>query len=63
MFSKTLEVAAVEVVAGAIVEAVAVVFEEEKAVGVAVPGPELEKAVGLGVPLVIGGVGFLLGSG
>ena len=39
------------------------VFQEEKIVGVVVPGPELEAAVRLGVPLVIGGVGFPLGSG
>ena len=63
MFGKIVEVAAVEVVVGAIAEAVTVVIEEEKAVGVVVLGLELEKAVGLGVPLVIGGVGFPLGSG
>ena len=39
------------------------VLQEEKAMRAVVPGPELETAVGLGVPLVIGGVWFPFGSG
>lgn len=60
---KIAEAAGVVAAVSAIVEAVAVVFGEENAVVAAVLGPELEEAVGFGVPLVIGGARFLLGSG